>query len=99
MTMRSKQWYTKTSRLENSFAKSSIGRRSSDLVSTTRSSTRRPVESKFQIFLASFLGRWSSVPFADFLLGLPDSTSRQSSSSPAYLFSTDAGLFVEDQFT
>src|SRR5437867_1116838 len=26
MTRRSKQWYTKTSRLENSFAKSSIGR-------------------------------------------------------------------------
>ncbi len=46
----------------------------------------------------NFLGRWSSVPFADFLLGLPDSTSRQSSSSPAYLFSTDAGLFVQDQF-
>ncbi|HEV3201430.1 MAG TPA: hypothetical protein VGZ73_26200, partial [Bryobacteraceae bacterium] len=47
----------------------------------------------------NFLGRWSGVPFADFLLGLPDSTSRQSRSSPAYLFSTDAGLFVEDQFT
>ncbi len=47
----------------------------------------------------NFLGRWSGVPFADFLLGLPDSTSRQSSSSPAYLFSSDAGLFVQDQFT
>src|SRR2546421_13095022 len=54
MTIRWKQWYTKTSRLENSFAKTSIGRRSSDLVSTTRSSARRPVESKFQICLASF---------------------------------------------
>src|SRR5437879_9229288 len=54
MTMRSKQWYTKTSSLANSFAKSSIGRRSSDLVSTTRSSARRPVESKFQICLARF---------------------------------------------
>src|ERR1700694_529485 len=53
MTMRSKQWYTKTSRLEYSFAKSSIGRRSSDRVLTTRSSVRRPVESKFQICLAS----------------------------------------------
>src|ERR1022692_3783561 len=53
MTIRSKQWYTKTSRLEYSFAKSSIGRRSSDRVWTTRSSVRRPVESKFQIFLAS----------------------------------------------
>ena len=47
----------------------------------------------------NFLGRWSSVPFADLQLGLPDSTSRQSSSSPAYLFSTDVGLFVQDQFT
>ena len=51
--MRSKQWYTKTSRLEYSFAKSYIGRRSSDRVLTTRSSVRRPVESKFQICLAS----------------------------------------------
>src|SRR6266404_5493161 len=58
MTMRSKQWYTKTSRLANSFAKSSIGRRSSDLVSTTRSSARRPVESKFQICLARYLSSW-----------------------------------------
>ncbi|HLK63522.1 MAG TPA: TonB-dependent receptor [Bryobacteraceae bacterium] len=47
----------------------------------------------------NFLGRWSTVPFADFLLGLPDSTSRQLSSNPAYLFSTDAGLFVQDQYT
>jgi hypothetical protein len=46
----------------------------------------------------NFLGRWSNVPFADFLLGLPDSTSRQSSSSPAYLFSTDTGVFIQDQF-
>src|ERR1700682_5072772 len=53
MTMRSKQWYTKTSRLEYSFAKSSIGRRSSNRFLTTRSSDRRPVESKFQISLAS----------------------------------------------
>src|ERR1700674_856853 len=52
MTMRSKQWYTKTSRLEYSFAKSSIGRRSSNRFLTTRSSDRRPVESKFQISLA-----------------------------------------------
>jgi hypothetical protein len=53
MTMRSKQWYTKTGRLEISFAKSSIGRRFSDLVSTTRSPVGRPAESKFQICLAS----------------------------------------------
>src|SRR5262249_45859932 len=54
MTIRSKQWYTKTSRLENSFAKSSIGRQSFDLVWTTRSSAERPVESKFQISWLEF---------------------------------------------
>src|SRR5438034_408052 len=58
MTMRSKQWYTKTSRLEYSFAKSSIGRRSSDRVLTTRSSVRQPVESKFQIYLARLVRRF-----------------------------------------
>src|SRR3982074_1639031 len=67
MTIRSKQWYTKTSRLEYSFAKSSIGRRSSDPVLTTRSSVRRPVDSKFQIFLARLSGETNflirSVPF------------------------------------
>jgi hypothetical protein len=46
----------------------------------------------------NFLGRWTNVPFADLLLGLPDSTSRQSTSSPAYLFSTDWGVFVQDEF-
>ena len=46
----------------------------------------------------NFLGRWTNVPIADFLLGLADSTSRQTSSSPAYLFSTDIGMFVQDQF-
>lgn len=46
----------------------------------------------------NFLGRWSSVPFADFLLGLPDSTARQSAASPAYFFYTDWGAFVQDQF-
>src|SRR5258707_14918636 len=61
MTIRSKQWYTKTSRLEYSFAKSSIGRRSSDRFLTTRSSVRRPVESKFQISLASFRDRASQL--------------------------------------
>src|SRR6266849_7569341 len=60
MTMRSKQWYTKTSRLEYSFAKSSIGRRPSNRSLTTRSSDRRPVESKFQISLASLYHDLSS---------------------------------------
>lgn len=46
----------------------------------------------------NFLGRWTSSPFADFLLGAPDSTSRQASAVTAYLFSTDAGVFVQDEF-
>src|SRR6266851_3683814 len=61
MTMRSKQWYTKTSRLEYSFANSSIGRRPSNRFLTTRSSDRRPVESKFQISLASAQVRFISM--------------------------------------
>ena len=46
----------------------------------------------------NFLGRWTNSPFADFLLGLPDSTSRQSSAVTAYLFSTDVGVFAQDEF-
>ncbi len=46
----------------------------------------------------NFLGRWTSDPWADFLLGLPDSTSLQSTSFTTYLFSTDVGLFAQDQF-
>ena len=42
--MRSKQWYTKISRLENSLANNSIGRLL-DFALATRSSDRRPVES------------------------------------------------------
>src|SRR5215831_1369341 len=44
MTTRSKQWYTKTSRLSNSFANNSIGCLLC-FVSATKSSARRPVES------------------------------------------------------
>src|SRR6516164_11071238 len=46
MTIRSKQWYTKASRLANSLAKVSIGRLPVVLASATRSSARRPVEIK-----------------------------------------------------
>ncbi len=46
----------------------------------------------------NFLGRWTNAPLADFLLGLADSTSRQTASSPAYLFSTDYGFFAQDQW-
>jgi hypothetical protein len=46
----------------------------------------------------NFLGRWTTNPFADFLLGIPDSTSRQASGVTAYLFSTDVGVFAQDEF-
>src|SRR6266478_756039 len=44
MTMRSKQWYTKASRLANSLVKGSIGPLLDALALTTRSSDRGPVE-------------------------------------------------------
>ena len=44
----------------------------------------------------NFLGRWTNQPYADFLLGLPESASRQVGSSPNYLFSTNYGFFAQD---
>lgn len=46
----------------------------------------------------NFLGRWTGAPFADFLLGLPESASRQVGTTPNYLFSTSYGFFVQDDF-
>jgi hypothetical protein len=46
----------------------------------------------------NFLGNWTGQPFADFLLGLPDSASRQSTPPQNYLYSTDTGVFVQDDF-
>lgn len=46
----------------------------------------------------NFLGNWTGQPFADFLIGLPDSASRQSVIPLNYLFSTDYSLFVQDDF-
>lgn len=45
-----------------------------------------------------FLGRWTTQPFADFLLGLPESTSRQVGTTPNYLFSTNYSLFAQDDW-
>ncbi len=45
-----------------------------------------------------FLGNWSGQPFADFLIGLPDSASRQTTPPLNYLFSSDYGLFVQNDF-
>ncbi|MBM3748875.1 MAG: hypothetical protein FJW34_24160 [Acidobacteria bacterium] len=43
-----------------------------------------------------FLGRWTNSPFADFLLGLPNSTKRQVGATPSYIFTTQYGFFVQD---
>lgn len=45
-----------------------------------------------------FLGRWTTQPFADFLLGLPESTSRQVGTTPNYLFTTNYGFFAQDDW-
>ncbi len=46
----------------------------------------------------NFIGRWTNVPLADFLLGLLNDASRQVGANPAYLFWTRVGLFIEDDF-
>ncbi|MDQ6676249.1 MAG: TonB-dependent receptor, partial [Acidobacteriota bacterium] len=46
----------------------------------------------------NFLGHVTNDPFADFLLGLPDSATRQAGSPGAYLLSTTYGFFVQDDF-
>lgn len=46
----------------------------------------------------NFLGRWTSNSFADFLLGMPESTSRQVGTTPNYLFSTNYGFFAQDDW-
>ena len=45
-----------------------------------------------------FQGRWSGDSYADFLLGFPNSTSRQLGSTPVYLFSTHYGFFAQDDW-
>lgn len=46
----------------------------------------------------NFLGRWTSAPFADFLLGLPETTSRQAGVTPNYPYSTSYSLFAQDDW-
>lgn len=46
----------------------------------------------------NYLGRATNAPFADFLLGLPQSTSRLVSRTPAYLRATIYGFFVQDDW-
>jgi hypothetical protein len=47
----------------------------------------------------AFKGSWSSVPFADMLLGLPSSSQRQlGGAATNYLFTTTTGAFVQDDW-
>jgi outer membrane receptor protein involved in Fe transport len=46
----------------------------------------------------NFLGRWTNQPYADFVLGLPESSSRQVGTTPNYLFSTNYSLFAQDDW-
>jgi outer membrane receptor protein involved in Fe transport len=46
----------------------------------------------------NFLGRWTNAPFADFLLGLLNNTSRQVGTTPNYLFATNYGFFGQNDF-
>ncbi len=41
-------------------------------------------------------GRWTNIPFADFLLGMLNSTSRSVTPTPIYVFNTDVGVFFQD---
>src|SRR5581483_636949 len=46
----------------------------------------------------NFLGRWTNDPTADFLLGMPNNTSRQVGVPLSYLFSTNYGFFAQDDY-
>ncbi|MGH9718756.1 MAG: carboxypeptidase regulatory-like domain-containing protein [Bryobacteraceae bacterium] len=46
----------------------------------------------------AFLDRWTNHSFADFLLGLPNSASRQAGTITSYLYSTSFSLFAQDDW-
>ncbi len=46
----------------------------------------------------NFLGRWTSAPVADALLGLLDNDSRRLGSTHTYIFATNIGAFVQDDW-
>ena len=57
----------------------------------------QPTNTNFRGTFA-FQNRNTGVPFADFLLGLPNSTSRRIGTATNYIFSTNYGLFVQDDY-
>ena len=46
----------------------------------------------------NFLGRWTNVPAADFELGLLDTATRRVGTITSYLFQTNYGLFIQDDW-
>lgn len=46
----------------------------------------------------NFRGKWTNQNYADFLLGLLDSDSRQVGTTPNYLFSTNYSVFAQDDW-
>lgn len=57
----------------------------------------QPTNTNFRGTFA-FQNRNTGVPFADFLLGLPNTTSRRIGTSTNYLFTTNYGVFLQDDF-
>lgn len=57
----------------------------------------QPTNTNFRGTFA-FQNRNTGVPFADFLLGLPNTTSRRIGTSTNYLFATNYGAFLQDDF-
>src|SRR5262249_8500845 len=57
----------------------------------------QPTNTNFRGTFA-FQNKNTTVPFADFLLGLPNSTSRRIGTATNYLFSTNLGFFIQDDF-
>ncbi|MBV9084550.1 MAG: hypothetical protein JOZ62_17895, partial [Acidobacteriaceae bacterium] len=46
----------------------------------------------------NFLGRWTNDPYADFLLGLPDSASHQIGTTTNYMFANNFSAFAQDDW-
>ncbi len=57
----------------------------------------QPTNTNFRGTFA-FQNRWTNAAFGDFLLGLPNTTSRRIGTATNYIFSTNYGFFLQDDF-
>ena len=57
----------------------------------------QPTNTNFRGTFA-FQNRWTGVPFGDFLLGLPNTTSRRIGTATNYIFTSNYGFFVQDDY-